>query len=162
MRALDAKGRSPIPKHFREAIQRFGFHDPDELGDLVLVPYPSRPDPRIRVYLTQGFEALMDRREEISRELRTQDPATRQGAEDALAVLEWMIAMAELSPVDGLWRITIPRRLRDRLGLGKQVLWLGKGDFMELYEPEAFERSHALDPGVAESGLGFLQRWNVL
>jgi MraZ protein len=54
--------------------------------------------------------------------------------------------------IDGQGRLTIPQRLRDRVGIRKEVVVLGVRDRMEIWDRPTFERYEAAHAGAYQAG----------
>ena len=52
---------------------------------------------------------------------------------------------------DGAW-LTIPQRLRDRVGIQKDVVVLGVRDRMEIWDRASYERYEAAHAGAYQAG----------
>ena len=54
--------------------------------------------------------------------------------------------------LDGQGRLTIPQRLRDRVGIHKEVVVLGVRDRMEIWDRTSYERYEAAHAGAYQAG----------
>jgi MraZ protein len=54
--------------------------------------------------------------------------------------------------LDGQGRLTIPQRLRDRVGIRKDVVVLGVRDRMEIWDRTSYERYEAAHAGAYQAG----------
>ncbi len=116
---LDERGRMPIPARFKDAF---------DLG-AVLSRRPGAPC--VIVYTLDSFEKA---REDI--ELLDDDPIGQEARRDF-----WEFAFEQKK--DGQNRITIEQPLRDWAGLGKDLLVLGAGEFLEIWDVDEWESRRA-------------------
>lgn len=118
--SLDDKNRVIIPQPFREG-----------LGKEFRVVISSRDT----LYLMPLSE--WRRLQQQLAELEERDPV--QGR----AVAERMRAYSALVEADRNWRVLIPKDLREKAGLKKQVVSIGQGNKVELMDKEFYEREVA-------------------
>ncbi|MDQ3991004.1 MAG: division/cell wall cluster transcriptional repressor MraZ [Actinomycetota bacterium] len=116
---MDAKGRISLPQRFREAFAE-------------------------GAYLTLGQDGCVyafaqerwDRESERLNELALSESKTR-------AYQRMFFGNAERVELDSQGRMVLPRKLRDSVGLGREVIVLGVSDRLEIWSKEAWERYEA-------------------
>ncbi len=118
---LDAKGRLTLPALYRRSL---GAEETDE-AELVL---RQGTEGYVQVVPTSAFDGLV------------RSGAT--GGSGDLAARQWQKRM-QLSSVgnvsmDPKGRITVPAPLLQRNGIGREVLVLGVGRLMEIWDPDTF------------------------
>ncbi len=111
---LDAAGRLFLPAPFREAFREGGYVLLGLDQNLMLLP----PAP---------FQALYRQVQRLS----LTDPTARQ-------LRRLMFAMAAPVQMDASGRIRIPGPLRQQVGLAREVVVVGVGDYVELWTPEGW------------------------
>ena len=117
---LDAKGRLAFPSKFRAAVPDGGWLAAG--AEQCLTFYPS--------------EAWLD----IERRLEAMDPLDP----DVRDTKRRMFGMAEQVGFDGQGRINIPVDLLEFAGLTKEVVVIGTGDVIEIWDADAWraKRDH--------------------
>lgn len=113
---MDERGRFPIPARFKDAF---------DLG-AVLSRRPNAPC--VIVYTLDSFERA---RQDI--ELLDEDEIGLEARRDF-----WEFAFEQKK--DGQNRITIEPPLREWAELGKDLVVLGSGDYLEVWDAEEWER----------------------
>lgn len=114
--ALDARGRVPVPPRYRDALAR---------GAVIS---QGSPDQCLRLYTAESFE------EQAA--LYTSEPATRRVGRVARHAFFTRSFGVEL---DRQGRILIPAPLRTFAGLESNVIVVGAGEWLEVWDPERFE-----------------------
>ena len=125
---LDTKGRVALPTRFRDAFEEGVYLTLGQDGCLYLFP-------------RQEFERRSD-------EVR----ARPIGGQTARDYARMFFGNAERAELDGQGRLTIPQRLRARIGLGREAVVIGVYDHLELWarpEWDAYERDRV---GAYSSG----------
>jgi len=131
--SLDQKGRVSIPARFRRAL-------PQESHDtFVGIVRDDGPEKCLTLYCFSDFE---DKFKEVA-------------AQSSL--LEHVRRMKRLYYSDGLYypvdpqgRIAIPPVVRERVGLTRDVLFLGVEDTIEIWAPDVFEAYAQQGAGLTE------------
>ncbi|WP_416899903.1 MAG: division/cell wall cluster transcriptional repressor MraZ [Minwuia sp.] len=118
VRKIDRNGRVSIPSKFRALLESEG-------GPEVHV-FPSKHDADVLVGCGENYlSKLYDR-------LERQDP-TSETYED---VTYSVFADVETFSIDGDGRIVLPPHLRDKMGIDKEVAFVGRGDQFSLMRPD--------------------------
>ncbi len=112
---LDAKGRLTVPAKFRNQCQ-----------DTVMVTIGF--DGCIALYNHQGWQ---DYYNELI--------ATNKNARDTRKLLRIIMARTSELEFDKLGRINIPKGLKDKAGLDKEVVINGAGDHVEIWGERAWD-----------------------
>ena len=148
--ALDEKGRSMVPKEFRNLL--------DGLGQTSLI-VTVRPEerPYLEAWTPSAFRAeqrkINERTDAKPRRLRS--------------FRRMFVGHAATVPIDKAGRLLVPPELRGMVGLTDRITFLGVGeeDYFELWQPESLVAEHAYcvqhadeifdaltpDAGIAES-----------
>lgn len=127
---IDAKGRLILPSRLRDEMD----------GERVLL-MPS-PDPCIAVWSGEA-------RDVYENQLQSQSKASPEKR----AVIRELYTFAHSDDVDKQGRVSIPEDLRNEMGIGREVVIVGAGDHVEIWDPERYEESRRK---VAEVGLSAL------
>lgn len=112
---LDGRYRLPLPPRYRDQFT----------GGAVLV---TGVEPCVLVYTQEGFD-------EAERKARAIPEETDTGRE----ALRDFFSNAFDTDRDAQGRILIPEKLREHAGLEKSVALVGVGDFMEIWDREAWQ-----------------------
>jgi MraZ protein len=138
---VDNKGRSSIPSRFREILSTRYADDRFIITSFI--------DPCLIAYPVAEWQAF----EEKIRSLPKFDPKVMQ-------VKRVLISGATECPIDRNGRILIPPVLRDFAGIGREVVWAGMVDTIEIWSKQNWERmflesrSQISDLGGALGDLG--------
>lgn len=114
---IDSKGRVSVPAHFRSVVQKRGFMD---LYALRALDIPA---------MDVGGLDLLDRYEE---RIAQEDPFL-QTADDMSFFVHGDGAFLKFDQ-DG--RITVTDFIREHTGITKEVAFVGRGLFFQIWEPE--------------------------
>jgi MraZ protein len=129
--AVDAKGRTSLPSRFREILEGRGdLRLVITAGlDNCLVAYPHAE--------WTAFEARVSALPQF-------DPAVKK-------IMRLYVSGAVDCEVDKLGRVLIPSDLREEAQLGREVLWAGMGQYLELWDNARFSKMRKDELGSAES-----------
>ena len=125
---LDPKGRVSLPARFRETFADGAWLTIGQDGCLFVFP-----------------RAEWERRSDEVASFPLSDTAGR-------AYGRLFFGSSDEARLDGQGRLTIPQRLRDRVGIRKDVVVLGVRDRMEIWDRVAFERYEASHAGAYQAG----------
>ncbi|RJG44570.1 division/cell wall cluster transcriptional repressor MraZ [Mesorhizobium sp. DCY119] len=114
---IDAKGRVSVPAHFRSVVQKRGY---SELYALRALDIPA---------LDVGGLDLLDRYEQ---RIAQEDPFL-QTADDMSFFCHGDGMFLKLDQ-DG--RITVSDFMREHTGISSEVVFVGRGNFFQMWEPE--------------------------
>lgn len=149
--AIDGKGRTCLPAKFRDTLGKNGESQlvvtrgyatdlPDENGHCLFL------------YPLGDFEELQKEIARLKKETAqagNADPKLQQ-------TLHWIerttIAYAEDLEFDKLGRILIPANLRQWAGIEKDIVCVGQGKRMELWNPQRWSRVEAVADGEGLQG----------
>jgi MraZ protein len=125
---LDAKGRIALPAKFRDDFAH-------------------------GVYLTLGqdgclFAYPLDEWQRRSEEVR----ARPLSGQEARAYARMFFGSAELAELDAQGRLVIPQRLRNQVGLGREVVVVGVSERLEIWASEAWDRYEQSYAGAYSGG----------
>ena len=126
--SLDPKGRVSLPQRFREA-----FAD----GALLTVGQ----DHCLYVFPRAEWER---RSEEVA--------SSPLSDNDGRAFARLFFGSSDEAKLDSQGRVTIPQRLRESVGIRKDVVVLGVRDRMEIWDRDAFERYRDSYEGAYQAG----------
>ena len=125
---LDPKGRLSLPARFREA-----FAD--------------------GCWLTIGQDRCLFAFPRAEWERRAGEVASSPLSDtDGRAYQRLFFGNSEESRVDGQGRLTVPGRLRDAVGIGKEVVVVGVYDRMEIWDKATYERYEQAYSGAYANG----------
>ncbi|MGY6632587.1 MAG: division/cell wall cluster transcriptional repressor MraZ [Alkalilacustris sp.] len=142
---VDAKGRVSIPAQFRRVLEAC---DPD-WSDGIRPNLVLHADPRAPAFLTGYTIEAMD---DIDRRV---DALPRASAERKL-LEQFVHSQSHPTQLDDDGRIVLPQRLRDRLALTGDALFVGVGDSFRIWHPDAFAAEEArIEEYLAAQGPDF-------
>ena len=127
---MDARGRVPVPPRYRDLFGRGAV-----LGQ-------GSPDRCLRLYTSESFDQQAA--------LYTNEPATRRSGRITRHAFFPRSFHVE---VDRQGRILVPGPLREYAGVDANVVMVGAGDWLEIWNSERFEAEMALVDGELESTL---------
>ena len=125
---LDPKGRLSLPTRFREALADGVWLTIGQDGCLFAFP-----------------RAEWERRSEEITASPLSDAAGR-------AYSRLFFGSSDEAKLDGQGRLTVPQRLRDRVGISKDVVVLGVRDRMEIWDRAAYARYEETYAGAYQAG----------
>jgi MraZ protein len=144
---VDAKGRVSLPADYRKVLEGVGS------SHVVVLPRMNHPDAHV-VLSRAGYEKVVEQFEakEVNEEL---SPA------DAEALALRIVTDARQIPVDDAGRMVLSRDLREQIGIGEEVRFVGRGSSFQIWEPgkrtayevTAQDRSQELAPSIRLGGL---------
>lgn len=125
---VDAKGRVSIPAPFRRVIEA---SDPDWTEGLrpnIVVVYGPETQDWLEVYSMDAVH-----------EMDAQIALMQRGSPERLRVEELMYGQSIEAQIDDDGRLTIPQRLRDKIGLRNEAFFISAGDYFRIWNPETYE-----------------------
>ena len=126
--SLDPKGRVSLPARFREA-----FAD--------------------GVWLTIGQDGCLYVFPRAEWQRRSEEVASSPLSDaDGRAFSRLFFGASDEAKVDSQGRVTIPQRLRDAVGITKDVVVLGVRDRMEIWDRASYERYEQSFAGAYQAG----------
>jgi MraZ protein len=126
--ALDPKGRVSLPGKFRDAFAQ-------------------------GVWLTIGQDGCLFAFPRAEWERRSEEVAASPLSDaSGRAYARLFFGASDEAKLDGQGRLTVPQRLRDRVGIRKDVVVLGVRDRIEIWDRDAFERYEAQYAGAYQAG----------
>jgi MraZ protein len=124
--AIDAKGRTSLPARFREALAAAG--EPR----IVLMKYPHW---RAVLAVPQSVWG------ELVKKIMAASPLDARWQRNVLK----FVSSAHEVDLDVHGRVLVPPPLRDWAGLAKEVVWVGMGPTIHLYDRAAHEAEMAAE-----------------
>lgn len=124
---VDAKGRVSIPAPFRRVIEA---SDPDWKEGLrpgIVIVYGPDDQDWLEVF---SMEAIHEMDEQIA--------MMQRGSPDRLRVEELMYGQSMESQIDDDGRLTIPQKLREKVGLKGEAFFISAGDYFRIWDPETY------------------------
>jgi MraZ protein len=115
---LDTKGRVSVPALFRNAWK--------DVPDMTLIIRPSEVVGCLEVWPEPTYEQF---REEVR--------ALPKNTPERLAQETIVFSQAVPAELDAQGRISIPADLAEEIGLTSAVYFLGRGDYIQIWTPEA-------------------------
>ncbi len=112
--SLDDKGRLVIPSKLR-----------DEIGHFIYIMKGF--DGALSIYKEEAFKSLVSEAESL--------PFNKKNSRDYLRVQ--LASVCELE-IDKMGRIQIPQTLLNKYSIGKEVVIIGVGDHLEVWDKEAY------------------------
>ena len=113
--AIDERGRLPLPPRYRDAFREG------------IVLSQGSPDRCLRLYTQAAFD-------EQAAQYRAASPLQRKGRD----LRKVFFSRSHTTELDKQSRILIPAALREYAGLSNKALMIGAGEWLEIWEPEAF------------------------
>ncbi|WP_347310493.1 division/cell wall cluster transcriptional repressor MraZ [Defluviimonas sp. SAOS-178_SWC] len=129
---MDAKGRVSIPAPFRRVIEA---SDPDWKEGLrpnIVIVYGPESQDWLEVF---SMEAIHEMDEQIS--------LMQRGSSERLMIEERMYGQSIESVIDDDGRLTIPQKLREKIGLKGEAFFISAGDYFRIWNPETYEAKAA-------------------
>ena len=125
---LDPKGRVSLPAKFREA-----FAD--------------------GCWLTIGQDRCLYVFPRVEWDRRSDEVASSPLSDaDGRAYSRLFFGSSEMAKTDGQGRVTIPQRLREAVGIGKDVVVLGVRDRIEIWDHDTYESYEQAFAGAYQAG----------
>ena len=129
---VDAKGRVSIPALFRRVIEACDPDWTDGQRPNLVIHFGPRTQPFLTGYTIEAMDDI-DRRID----------ALPRGSQ-ARRVLELTVQGQSLpTQLDEDGRVVLPQRLRERLGLEGEAVFIAAGDSFQIWKPESFEAEEA-------------------
>jgi len=124
---VDAKGRVSLPADFRKVLEGVGS------SHVVVLPQMRHPD--YHVVLSQtAYDKLIVQFEQSEEE---RDP------DDYEAMAQVIETNARQIPFDDVGRMVLSKDLRELIGLGDEVRFVGRGSTFQLWEPSKHDAYEA-------------------
>jgi MraZ protein len=123
---MDEKGRVAFPAAFRSGFGLATTLSDEDLGIFHLTQ--AAEDSCLVAYTPAGFE-----------ELKTKVAAMPRSHPITMHYRRFVIGAAASIVVDKAGRVNIPRELREYAGLGRDVIWVGELQVIELWSRERLE-----------------------
>lgn len=137
---IDGKGRVSIPASFRKVIEG---NDPDWVEGRPATLIVVLGNDRRRFLECYSVRAI----EEVDAVIESMP----RGSSERRAMEDFIYAKSETLLVDGTGRTVLPKKLRDKIGLGADtpLIFKGAGDTFQIWNAATFEKEQAA--GIAEA-----------
>ncbi len=125
---VDAKGRVSIPAPFRRVIEA---SDPDwneGLRPNIVIVYGGDNQHWLEVYTMKAIEEIDGQIEDMQR-----------GSPERLWLEELMHGQSIEAQIDDDGRLTLPQKLREKIGLGNEAFFISAGDYFKIWRPETYQ-----------------------
>jgi len=130
---FDAKGRVNIPAPFRIQLQE-KREDGSDSHDNLFFHITYGTEPCLYVYPRSEFKVEMDKMGSIS------NPLMGNVDEDQLKLSRRVMSFAQPVRCDQQGRIVVPKEHIEHAGIENEVLIVGMGNRIELWNPETFKK----------------------
>ena len=117
---MDERGRIPLPPIYRDVFREG------------IVLSQGHPDACLRVYTRSAFE-------QQASEYTAESALTQRGRDLRRA----FFGATRHADLDAQNRVLIPGQLRQYAGLEKQILVIGVGEYLEVWDPERWEEEQS-------------------
>ena len=118
-------------------------HSIDEKGRLV-IPRKMREEAGVRLFIMKGFDGALSLFKEVEFERLTREfnslPFSKK---DIRAYLRIQLASACELEIDKMGRVQIPSSLLTKYQIGKDVIVIGAGDHMEVWDKKTYAEYEA-------------------
>ncbi|MCU9849614.1 division/cell wall cluster transcriptional repressor MraZ [Defluviimonas sp. WL0024] len=125
---VDAKGRVSIPAPFRRVIEA---SDPDWKEGLrpnIVIVYGDAGQDWLEVYTMKAIEEIDEQIEDMQR-----------GSPQRLWLEELMHGQSIEAQIDDDGRLTLPQKLREKIGLTSEAFFISAGDYFKIWKPETYQ-----------------------
>ncbi|NQT23722.1 division/cell wall cluster transcriptional repressor MraZ [candidate division KSB1 bacterium] len=130
---LDTKGRVNIPALFRKDLQ-VELENRSESQDNLFFQITYGKEPCLYIYPRSIFN-------DFAGKLQEQSDSLFGGEESKVKLFRKVMAKSQPSRCDSQGRIIIPKEHIEHAGIENEVLIIGVGNRIELWNPERFEKS---------------------
>ncbi|WBU53712.1 division/cell wall cluster transcriptional repressor MraZ [Paracoccus sp. SCSIO 75233] len=137
---VDGKGRMSIPARFRRIFEA-GDPDwkPSERTRMIVV-YGPKDWQKLEFYTVEAADRIDEEIDQLPR-----------GSKQRLWLETLMNGMATEAEIDTDGRLVLPQKLRDKIGLEDAAFFTSKGDFVEVWNPDAYsEASESLQDYMSQ------------
>nr|WP_283255001.1 division/cell wall cluster transcriptional repressor MraZ [Marivita sp. GX14005] len=128
---VDAKGRVSIPAQFRRVLEAGDPEWKEGLNPELVVVYGDKRRNYLECFTVQAIDEVDEKIEALPRGSR---------ARKALETL--FNAQSHPTSVDETGRLVLPAKLRAKIGLSSEAVFVGSGDTFKIWEPETYESEH--------------------
>lgn len=125
---VDSKGRVSIPADFRRVLQDCDpKYDPDK-GARVTIIYGDRRRNHLECYTAQAMEEVFERIKALPR-----------GSKNRRMIEVMFTSQAHAATVDETGRLVLPAKLRDRVGITNEAVFMATGDTFQIVSTATYE-----------------------
>lgn len=125
---MDAKGRVSIPAPFRRVIEASDPDWKDGLRPNIVIVYGGERQNWLEVYTMKAIEEIDEQIEDMQR-----------GSAPRLWLEELMHGQSIETQIDDDGRLTLPQKLREKIGLTNEAFFISAGDYFKIWKPETYE-----------------------
>lgn len=125
---VDAKGRVSIPAPFRRVIEASDPDWKDGLRPNIVIVYGGERQNWLEVYTMKAIEEIDEQIEDMQR-----------GSAPRLWLEELMHGQSIETQIDDDGRLTLPQKLREKIGLTNEAFFISAGDYFKIWKPETYE-----------------------
>ncbi len=125
---VDAKGRVSIPAHFRRVLEANDPSWTEGLNPELVIVYGDHRRKYLECYTVKAIEEVDDKIEALPR-----------GSWERSMLARLFSAQSIHTNVDETGRLVLPAKLRDKIGLSGEALFLAAGDTFQIWKPETYE-----------------------
>ncbi len=136
---VDGKGRVSIPANFRRVIEACDPEWVEGKPATLVIVYGNHLRAFLECYTVRAIEEVDGLIERMPR-----------GSADRRAMEDFFYAKSEEATVDGTGRLVLPKKLRDKIGLGpdSEAYFKASGDTFQIWNAETFAAEQ--QAGIAE------------
>ena len=135
---VDTKGRVSIPAPFRRVLEAGDPDYTDGLRPQLVIVYGDEDQPYLEGYTIAEIEKLEAKID------RLPSSALKR------KLVRQVTSLSLPSEVDPDGRLVLPQRQRDKIGLGKEAVFVGTLGTFKIWEPAAYEAHKAEDDDLGD------------
>ncbi len=124
---VDAKGRVSIPAPFRRVLEE---NDPDwaqGLNPNIVIVYGGKSRPFLEGYSITAINEVDDRIAKLPRGSKNRRLLERMFSGQVVQI-----------QVDETGRLVLAQKLRDKIGIGAEAVFIASGDTFQIWQPDAY------------------------
>ncbi|PRY25990.1 MraZ protein [Aliiruegeria haliotis] len=141
---IDTKGRVSIPADFRAVLVDGDLDGADPRTPSLMIHYgPAAKDRRLECYTMQAFKEVTDKLKKMPR-----------GSPRRRALEGYFHGQSQRMTVDETGRLVLPQKLREMIGLEREVCFVAAADTFNIWKPEDYEQEKATRQAEIEDLVG--------
>ena len=125
---MDAKGRVSIPAAFRRVIEASDADWKEGLRPNIVIVYGDETQDWLELYTMRAIEEIDEQIEDMQR-----------GSAERLWLEELMHGQSIETQIDDDGRLTLPQKLREKIGLSNEAFFISAGDYLKIWKPETYQ-----------------------
>jgi len=126
---VDGKGRVSIPASFRRVLEASDPNWTDGLNPEMVIVYGDHRRKFLEVYTIEAMD-----------EVDAKITALKRGSRERKLLQNLFQAQAITTNVDETGRLVIPAKLRAKIGLDGEAMFVAAGDTFQIWNPETYEQ----------------------